>query len=189
MNWLQQWKAKRIGPDLIATSWLLHFGFGQKIIKKKLARCGKNVWLRPGCLLVDMDSIEIGDNVTIRPGTEIYANTQNKARIIIENNVLIGSRVTMTVNNHHYSNPDIHIMFQGGSSASIIIKEGAWIGANATILYKTKTIGKNSVVAAGAVVTKEVPDYCLVAGVPARIITRTRVDNSNQVQKQPGRAD
>jgi acetyltransferase-like isoleucine patch superfamily enzyme len=71
MNWFQQIKAKRIGPDILATHWLLHFGFGQNWIQRKLAKCGKNVWLRPGCILVDMDSIEIGDNIVIRPGTEI----------------------------------------------------------------------------------------------------------------------
>ena len=114
MNWLKQWNAKRIGPDILATKWLLHFGLGQKIIKRKLLKCGKNVWLRPGCILVDMDSIMIGDNVVIRPGTELYANTANNAKIIIENNVLIGSNVVITTNNHNYSNPDVPIILQGG---------------------------------------------------------------------------
>lgn len=170
MNWLQQYKAKRIGPDILATNWLLHFGLGQKIIKKKLLKCGQNVWLRSGCILVDMDSIEIGDNVVIRPGTELYANTATNAKIIIENNVLIGSNVVITTNNHNYSNPEVPIIYQGAKSGSIIIKEGAWIGTHAIILSHTGVIGKNSVVAAGAVVTKEVPDYCVVAGVPAKII-------------------
>jgi len=155
----------------------LHFNFGQKIVKRKLARCGKNVWLRPGCLLVDMDSIEIGDNVVIRPGTEIYANTARGAKIVIGNNVLIGSKVIITVNNHNYSNPETPIMQQGGTSKSINIKEGAWIGVNAVILYKTGSIGKNSVVAAGAVVTKEVPDNCVAAGIPARVIRRIEPTN------------
>lgn len=176
MNWLQQWKTNRVGPDILATHWLLHLGFGQKIICKKLKKFGKNVWIRPGCILVDMDSIEIGDNVVIRPGTEIYANTAKKAGVTIQNNVLIGSNVIITVNNHNYSNPDLPIMFQGGIASSITIKEGAWIGAGATVLYKANAIGKNSVVAAGAVVTKEVPDYCVVAGVPAKVIMRLKSD-------------
>jgi acetyltransferase-like isoleucine patch superfamily enzyme len=97
-----------------------------------------------------------------------------KAKIIIANNVLIGTNVVITVNNHNYSNPDLPIMKQGGSSSSIVIKEGAWIGANATILHNTGIIGRNSVVAAGAVVTKEVPDYCVVAGIPAKIIKKIK---------------
>jgi len=171
MNWLQQWRATRIGPDILATSWLLHFGFGQRILQRKLAKCGHNVWLRPGCILVDMDSIEIGDNVVIRPGTEIYANTAKNGKVIIEANVLVGTNVLITVNNHNYANPAVPVMSQGGTASSITVREGAWIGANVTILHRTKTIGRNSVVAAGAVVTKEVPDYCVVVGVPARILT------------------
>lgn len=54
-------------------------------------------------------------------------------------------------------------------SHPIVIKDRAWIGANATILTGV-TIGRNAVVAAGAVVTKDVPDNCLVGGVPARVI-------------------
>ena len=54
-------------------------------------------------------------------------------------------------------------------SHPITIKDCAWIGANATILTGV-TIGKNAVVAAGAVVTKDVPDNCLVGGVPAKVL-------------------
>jgi acetyltransferase-like isoleucine patch superfamily enzyme len=169
MNLLKQLTAKRIGPDLPATHWLLYFNFGHRIVVRKLAKCGKNVWLRPGCTLVDMDSIEIGDNVVIRPGVQIHANTANKASITIEKNVLIAPNVFITVNNHNYKDPDVPIMFQGGSSEAVIIREGSWLGANSIILKAN--IGKNSVVAAGAVVTKEVPDYCVVGGVPAKIIS------------------
>ena len=169
MNLLQQLTAKRIGPDIPATHWLLYFKFGHRILLRKLAKCGKNVWLRPGCTLVDMDSIEIGDNVVIRPGVQISANTAMKARVIIENNVLIAPNVFITVNNHNYKDTDVPIIFQGGYSKTIIIKEGAWLGANSIILKGN--IGRNSVVAAGAVVTKEVPDYCVAAGIPARIIS------------------
>ena len=170
MNFINQIKAKRIGPDLAATHWLLHFNFGQKLLKKKLLKCGKNVCLRPGCVMVSMDSIEIGDNVTIRPETGLYANTEMGAKIVIEDNALIAPGVFITVSNHNYGDPDALIMHQGGEAQSIIIKSGAWIGARAIILSKAQSIGKGSVVAAGSVVTKPVPDYCVVAGVPARII-------------------
>jgi len=170
MNLLKQLTVKRIGPDIPATHWLLYFRFGQKIILRKLAKCGKNVWLRPGCTLVEMDSIEIGDNVVIRPGVQIYADTANKAKVIIENNVLIAPNVFITVSNHNYKDPNVPIMFQGWTSETVVIREGAWLGANSIIL-EGNNIGKNSVVAAGAVVTKDVPDYCVVAGVPARIVS------------------
>jgi len=172
MNLLKQLKARRIGPDILATHWLLHFRLGQRWMLRKLWKCGENVWLRPGCLLVDTDSIEIGDNVVIRPGVQIYACTSRGAKIIIEKNVLIASNVLITVSNHKYRKSDMPILLQGGVYSSIIVKEGSWIGANATILSGVNTIGRNSVVAAGAVVTKDVPDHCVVGGVPARIISR-----------------
>ena len=60
----------------------------------------------------------------------------------------------------------------------IMIKDRAWIGANATILTGV-TIGKNAVVAAGAVVTKDVPDNCMVGGVPAKIIKE--IDQNSEI--------
>ncbi len=71
-----------------------------------------------------------------------------------------------------HSNPYKH--FKGrllSYVAPIVIEEGAWVGVNATILPGV-TIGKNSVVSAGAVVTENVPDNCIVAGNPATIIRR-----------------
>jgi UDP-2-acetamido-3-amino-2,3-dideoxy-glucuronate N-acetyltransferase len=62
-----------------------------------------------------------------------------------------------------------------------LVKEGASIGANATIVCG-HTIGKCAMVAAGAVVTKDVPDYCLVAGVPSRIIGK--VDEQGNISER-----
>lgn len=179
MNIIKQLRASRIGPDMITTHWLLHFNWGQKILKKKLKKCGENVFLRPGCILVDMDSIELGNKVSVRPETAIYANTKEGAKIIIEDNVLIAPGVFITVNNHRYDDTDTLIKDQGGDAQSITIKSGAWIGARAIILSKAQTIGKGSVVAAGSVVTKPVPDYCVVAGVPARVIRNLKEVNQN----------
>lgn len=170
MNLLKQLTARRIGPDLWATHWLLHFGLGQRVALRKLAKCGRNVCLRPGCMLTDMDSIEIGDNVTIRPGTCVHACTAHQARVILENNVLMAPNVFIVVSDHNHSDPDTPIMYQGESCQTVTIREGAWLGANCTVL-KGVTVGRNSVVAAGAVVTRDVPDCCVVAGVPARVIS------------------
>ena len=175
MNIIKQLKANRIGPDILATHWLLYFNFGQKLLKKKLLKCGKNVCLRPGCILGDMNAIEIGDNVTIRPGTEFHANAKKGAKIIIEDNVLVGPNVFITVNSHKHDDPNILIIHQGGEAAGITVKTGAWIGARAIILNKAHTIGRGSIVGAGSVVTKPVPDYCIVAGVPARIIRKIKI--------------
>ncbi len=85
--------------------------------------------------------------------------------ITIEDDVLIGPKVSLITENHPLE-PQHR---KGLTGKSIHIKKNAWIGANATILPGV-TIGENAVVAAGAVVSKDVPDNVVVGGIPAKII-------------------
>lgn len=85
--------------------------------------------------------------------------------ITIEDDVMIGPRVNISSENHPVDIPTRKTMVPG----QVIIKRNAWIGAGATILPGV-TVGENSVVAAGAVVNKDVPDNTVVGGVPARIL-------------------
>lgn len=76
----------------------------------------------------------------------------------------------MYVANHRFNDVNVPIYYQGHTeSKNITIKRGAWLGAN-VILLSGVTIGENSVVGAGSVVTKDVPPRCIVGGNPARII-------------------
>lgn len=87
--------------------------------------------------------------------------------ITIEDNVMIAPKVNLLSEAHPISPKDRHSLIV----SHIHIKKNAWIGANATILPGV-TIGENSIVAAGAVVTKDVLDNTIVGGVPAKIIKR-----------------
>lgn len=87
-------------------------------------------------------------------------------KIVIGNNVAISENVTIRDSDNHYLNSRNY-----KKSKPIIIKDNVWIGLNSTIL-KGVTIGEGSVVAAGSVVTRSVPDHCLVAGVPAKVIKK-----------------
>jgi acetyltransferase-like isoleucine patch superfamily enzyme len=87
----------------------------------------------------------------------------------IGNHVNLAQGITVTALNHTFTNPEKRIDEQGVSTTPVAIGDDIWIGANAVILPGV-TIGEHSVVAAGAVVTKDVPPHSLVAGVPARII-------------------
>ncbi|MFM0816926.1 sugar O-acetyltransferase [Streptococcus suis] len=102
-------------------------------------------------------------------GKDIYINKDvfmvDLGGIYIEDKVLIGPRAKLISVNHPLKAEDRHKL----ELKSVRIQENAWIGADATILPGV-TIGKNAVVAAGAIVTKDVPDNSLVAGVPAKII-------------------
>lgn len=107
-------------------------------------------------VLIENDVI-IGNNVTVKSGVQIWDGTR------IEDNVFLGPNATLT-NDKTPRSKQYPEVFQG-----ITLKEGCSIGANATILPGI-TIGKNAMVGAGAVVTKDVPDYAVVVGNPAKII-------------------
>ena len=107
----------------------------------KHTRIGKNVFINFDCTFLDLGGITIEDNVLIAP------------------------KVSLLSEGHPVS-PDGR---QSLVPAPVHIKRNAWIGANATILPGV-TIGENAVVAAGAVVTKDVPDNTIVGGIPAKVI-------------------
>lgn len=105
--------------------------------------------------------IAIGKNVFINFDCTFLA----LGGITIEDDVLIGPKVSLITENHPL-NPEER---KGLAGKPIVIKKNAWIGANATILPGV-TIGENAVVAAGAVVSKDVPDNTIVGGIPAKFI-------------------
>lgn len=107
----------------------------------KHTKIGKNVFINFDCVFLDLGGITIEDNVLIAP----------KVSLLTES---------------HPLNPNER---QSLIPKPIHIKKNAWIGANATILQGV-TIGENSVVAAGSVVSTDIPDNLVVGGIPAKII-------------------
>ena len=104
----------------------------------------------------------IGKNVTINKGATILS----PGKVVIEDHVLIGPEVKIATVDHDLS--DRHNLFHFGK---VTIKENAWICIGA-IICPGVTIGRNAVVAAGAVVTKDVPDNVVVGGNPAKVIKK-----------------
>lgn len=111
--------------------------------------------------------INCGKHITI--GKNVFINFDCTflalGGITIEDEVLIGPKVSLITENHPLDPKER----KGLTAKPIHIKKNAWIGANATILPGV-TIGKNAVVAAGAVVSKDVPDNTIVGGIPAKFI-------------------
>ena len=105
--------------------------------------------------------INIGKNVFINFDCTFLA----LGGITIEDDVLIGPKVSLITENHPL-NPEDR---KGLIAKPILIKKNAWIGANVTILPGV-TVGENAVIAAGAVVSKDVPDNTVVGGIPAKFI-------------------
>lgn len=102
---------------------------------------GKNVFINHACSFLDMGGITIEDDV------------------------MIGPRVNLTSENHPLNPHDRSTV----TLNPIVIRKNAWIGAGATILPGV-TIGENAIVAAGAVVSKDVPATTIVAGIPAKVV-------------------
>lgn len=115
----------------------------------------------------------VGD-VTIGDHTRIGIHCTVIGPVCIGNNVNLAQGITVTALNHNFEDTTQRIDEQGISTKPVVIDDDVWIGANAVILPGV-TIGQHVVVAAGAVVTKDVPDYSVVAGVPAKVIKQLAV--------------
>lgn len=111
------------------------------------------------------EGLVIGDNVGIAQNVFI----QVRGMVRIGANVIIGPNVSIFSENHIYEQRDIPIRIQGCHRQGVIIEDGVWIGTKATILDGI-IVGNNSIIAAGAVVTKDVPPFTIVGGCPAKII-------------------
>lgn len=110
----------------------------------------------------------VGD-VMIGDHTRIGLHNTIIGPVTIGNHVNLAQGITVTALNHNFADTEKRIDEQGVSTKPVVIEDDIWIGANAVILPGV-SIGRHSVVAAGSVVTKDVPPHSLVAGIPAKII-------------------
>ena len=110
----------------------------------------------------------VGD-VIIGDHTRIGIHNTIIGPVSIGNHVNLAQGITVTALNHNFTDTSKRIDEQGISTKQVTLGDDVWIGANAVILPGV-TIGRHVVVAAGAVVTKDVPDNCIVGGVPAKVI-------------------
>ena len=110
----------------------------------------------------------VGD-VIIGDHTRIGLHCTVIGPVTIGSHVNLAQGITVTALNHNFEDAGLRIDEQGVSTKAVTIGDDVWIGTNAVILPGV-TIGRHVVVAAGAVVTKDVPDHSLVAGVPAKVV-------------------
>lgn len=162
--------------------------------KRKFYQFGSNSNIKkPYYQLSGIDKIKIGNNVTIMKNCRlaVYGNGLNecitighdcyigfglsvladaKGKVNIGNQVLIASNVLIT-NEEHGIEPESEISYmdQKLSCKNVIIDDGCWIGEKVCILPGVR-IGKKSIIGAGAIVTKSIPDYSIAVGNPARVI-------------------
>ncbi|OEU89554.1 acyltransferase [Streptomyces oceani] len=132
---------------------------------------GQDVTLTAG-LMPDLDLgpdtlLCLGDGVVLGRGSHVIADTT----VRVGNDVFCGPYVYITSTNHSYDDPHQPVGKQWPRTAPVEIGAGSWLGAGAVILPGAR-LGRNVVVAAGAVVRGEVPDHAVAAGAPARVVRR-----------------
>lgn len=161
---------------------LIRFPFD--IRGKKYIKYGKNFTTGTGCRIEaykffsDSPEMIIGNNVQIND----YVHLACGKSLIIEDDVLIASKVYISDISHgNYSGENQSFPEEKAKNRKIFSKtvkicENVWIGENAIILPGVE-IGKNSIIGAGSVVTKNVPENCIVAGNPAKIIKKYNFGN------------
>ena len=140
---------------------------GQKAIrafcgKLMLKKCGKKVNIEHDATFSAKTSL--GDYSGIGINARIHGDCT------IGNHVMMGPDVVVITRNHSFDSTDIPMMFQGfDEERPVVIGNDVWIGERVIILPGVN-VGDGAILAAGAVVTKDVPPYAIVAGVPAKII-------------------
>jgi len=163
---------KSKGKISVGSGVTIHQGCRINALSKQGIRMGDNVNIGPECILECSGVItELGEGIVIEDNVGISARTFIGARadVFIGHDTIIGPYCSIHAENHIFSDPDTPIRMQPCSRKGVHIGPDCWIGAKATILDGV-TIGQGCVIAAGAVVTKSLPDYAVAAGVPARII-------------------
>lgn len=137
------------GIEIGENTYVMHHAelhvYNFRDLPKAGIRIGKNCLISEFSVLRGQGGITIGDNVYTSPFVQIVAV------------------------NHVYDDPNRPIIEQGITAQGIVIEDNAWIGSSAIILDGVR-VGKGAVVAAGAVVSKDVPPHTVVAGVPAKVI-------------------
>jgi acetyltransferase-like isoleucine patch superfamily enzyme len=137
-------------------------------------KIGERVLIERGSIIRSYGGmISIGDDCTVGPNTAIYGGGTLK----IGKGVRIGPLCAIVAANHNYDLRDELIFRQGMTTKGIEISDDVWIGAGAKVLDGVQ-IGQGVVIAAGAIVTKSVPDWEVAAGIPAKKIgVRGSIEN------------
>ncbi len=139
-----------------------------------LGSVGKDVLFLGPIEMVWMKKIKLGNHLSINKGCTL----DGTGGLTIGDYVMMARDSCIYSGGHRFDDISIPMINQGYEKQPTIIEDDVWIGAKAIILPGV-TVGHGSIVAAGAVVTKDVPKYSVVAGVPAKVI-RTRLDTSKK---------
>lgn len=139
-----------------------------------LAHAGTNLRIAEEVIIYNPGMVSVGDNCYLGTGVQLYPWNEC---ITLGNNVLLAAGVRMITRKHGFADVERPMSEQGYTNAPITVDDDVWIGFQAVILPGV-TIGRGSIVGAGAVVSKDVEPYSVVGGVPARLIRKRTAEGS-----------
>lgn len=131
------------------------------------AKVGRRTVYYSGVRIFPGNNLVVGDDVDFAKGVQVYTS----GGLEIGDRVLIGFGSMIITSNHRVPKAPAQIFHAGNDKKKVVIEKDAWIGGNCTILPGV-TIGEGAVVAAGAVVSKDVAPFSIVGGVPAKEIRK-----------------
>ena len=166
--------------------WLIvYYGFARKLPKSNRGAVGKFAkWLRGKCakhLFAECNGdVNLEQGAYVGNGRSFHVLGDcgigkdfacHNRIVTIHGQLMMGEEVMFLGGGHKFDNPDVPIGAEGDLlDTPLEICEDVWIGARVMVLPGCKKIGAHSIIGAGAVVTKDVPDYAIVAGNPAKVI-------------------
>ena len=155
---------------------------------RRFRAAGPGLYIERGVVLDGTENIRLGNDVMLFRDSGLYAvnasctignrcalgihsiiDASEGGEIYLGNEVIIATGCVLRAANHRYGNLEKAIRDQGHDPGKIVIGNDVWLGANAVILPNV-TIGDRAIIAAGAVVSRDVPPWAIAGGVPARII-------------------
>lgn len=150
-----------------------YIGFDVKFVNRGTVTLGRSVIIRPSTRVYAGNSQSL---VSFGNGTEIgeHSTISSNNSIVFGNNVLTGPHIFIADHNHAYENPLLPVSKQGvkcNTTDEVVIGDGSWLGTNVVIVGNVH-IGKHCVIGANSVVTKDIPDYSVAAGIPAKVIKK-----------------
>lgn len=166
----------------------IHIAIADKKKRKKLSKlfskmkkAGRNIEIGKNCSISPLSKFEIGDNVWI--GDNFYAKAEGEIKI--GSGTIISRNVEIWTSNHNYDSDDLMTIPYDKRfiNKPVVIGENCWIGTH-VIFLPGVTIGEGVVVGAGSVVTKDIPDYAVIGGNPAKVIKYRNIDTYKKLKKE-----
>ncbi|TLU65097.1 acyltransferase [Thalassotalea litorea] len=137
------------------------------LIKSAAKKVGKNVYIGRGVVIKNSQNLSVGHNVSIHDSCYL----DSIGEIKIGDNVSIAHHSSILSFNHSWTDTDKPIKYNELALSPVVIKDDVWVGCGVRIMPGV-TVHSRSIIAAGSVVTRDVPAEVVVAGVPAKIIKR-----------------